>query len=209
MYILKYLTILRKENKSLLMKTLLIFVFTLNLNMSCGHTNNKQQSVQPETEKQIPVAQQTPENKPVEKYGFQFQIPEQWQVQSEDFETKNLKGEVKTVESGYKDTSNNSSIRLIYHPGNAGMTLYRYYFEDTSGDVKKVKIGRQEALQKDEVLTRDGKGHLLSVPFIRHKIYIVAPEQKGVLEVVYTLPKNDVKAGKVYHDFVNNIKPVG
>ena len=197
------------------MKLLLIFSLTLSLNFSCGNTkpvqhqeNVQQENVQKPTSKEVTAEQQEPENKPVEKYGFQFQIPEHWKLDLSDFDTKDLKEEVKSKKTVYLDFTSLSSISLIYHPGRYGRLLYNYYSKDTSGKTKKIKIGELDAIQTDEFLTRDGKGHLLKRPRIRHKIYMMAPGEKGVLEVVYDLPKDNEKAGQVYKDFINSIKPV-
>ncbi len=192
------------------MKLLLIFSLTLSLNISCGNTKpvNHQENVQKQKTKEVQVERHEPENKPVEKYGFQFQIPEHWKLDLSDFDTKNLKGEVITENTVYLDNTSLSRINLIYHPGKYGRLLYSYYAKDTSGKMKKIKIGELDAMQTDEYLTRDGKGHLLKRPIVRHKIYMMAPGQKGALEIIYDLPKDNEKAGQVYMDFINSIKPV-
>ncbi len=191
------------------MKILIIFTLVLSLNLSCG--NNKSVSRQENTQKEAKSVVQKDikkkaDNQIVNKYGFQFKMPANWQTALNDFETKNLKGEVKTVETVYEDNATGSRIRLVYHPGDSGMTLYRYYAKDIKS--KKIKVGGKDAIRIDESLTRDGKGHLLSKPVIRHKIYMVSSGQKGVLEIVYDLPGNDDKSVKVYENFIKGITPV-
>ena len=190
------------------MKLLLIFSLTLSLNISCSNIKpvKPQRNIQQETTKEASVLHQKSENKTVEKYGFQFQIPEHWTTKTNDFKTKNLKGEVKTIETEYFDNQTKSRIKIINHPGDSGLLLYNYYSKDTSEKMKKIKIGQLDALNTDEHLTRDGKGNLLSLPIIRHKIYIVSTDKKGVLEIVYDLLENNTKAGQVYKDFINSIK---
>ncbi len=191
------------------MKILSIFTLILSLNLSCG--NHKPVSRQKDLQKKIHgVVQKNDKqktgNQSVEKYGFRFQIPDNWQLQTNDFETKNLKGEVKTIETSYVDNTSGSHIRLVYHPGNSGETLYRYYSKDSKS--KTVKIAGKDAVAIDETLTLDGKGHLLPEPVTRHKIYIPAGGQKGVLEIVYDLPANDTIAVGIYENFIKWIKPV-
>ncbi len=193
------------------MKILLIFTLTLSLNLSCGNEKSvgrqdyqqQQATGIVKNDRHADTGYQT-----VKKYGFQFQIPDNWQLQMNDFKTKNLKGDLKTIETSYVDNVNNSHIRLVYHPGNSGLTLYRYYADNNPEKTGKTKIGQSDAIKRDEILTRDGKGHLLSKPVIRHKIYVVAPGQKGVLEIVYDLPKDDDKAGEVYNNFIKGIKSI-
>lgn len=191
------------------MKLLLFFTLTLSLNMTCGNTKqaNRQENIHKKTTNVEPRSdEKKSDDQVVEKYGFRFYIPDNWALQTNDFETKNLKGEVKTIETNYVDEGTKSRIRLIFHPGNSGMTLYRYYSKDSSGKIQKSKIGEHDALKIDEVLTRDGKGHVLLRPVMRHKIYMVAPGEQGVLEIVYDLPKDDAKAIEVYEMFVNRIE---
>ena len=192
------------------MKLLLIFSLTLSLNISCGNAKsiNHQDNVQRQTTKKVLVERQEFENKPVEKYGFQFQIPEHWFLDLSDYQSKNLKGEVITENTVYLDNTNLSRINLIYHPGEYGQLLYNYHAKDTSGKIRRTKVGEYDAMQTDEYLTHDGKGHLLKRPMIRHKIYMMAPGQKGVLEIIYDLPKDNTKAEQDYKDFINSIKPV-
>lgn len=191
------------------MKIPLIFTLILSLNWSCG--NHKPASRQEALQKRMPeVVQkngtQKTGNQSIEKYGFRFQIPDNWQLQTNDIETKNLKGEVKTIETSYVDNTSGSHIRLVYHPGDSGMILYRYYSKDSKS--KTVKIAGEDSVAIDETLTTDGKGHLLPEPVTRHKIYIPEGGQKGVLEIVYDLPANDANAARIYENFIKGIKPV-
>ncbi len=191
------------------MKILLISALTLSLNLSCSNIKPaSQQENLPKNTRKV-VAKDTshnPDNQRFTKYGFVFQIPKHWQIQTNDFETKNIKGEVKSIETVYVDNKTQSHIRLLYHPGTAGSILYRYYSEELSEKTKKTTIAQQNAIKFDEILTRDGKGHLLSKPVIRHKIYILSPVKKGVLEIVYDVPENDAKASQVYNNFMENIQ---
>ncbi len=197
------------------MKTLLIYTLILSLNYSCGNTKTtgNQRTVQNHStatavSKTNDTNQKNVSGQNVKKYGFQFSIPENWQAQTTDFKTTDLKGQVKTIETDYTDTNTQSRIKLIYHPGEAGMTLYNYYTKNASIKKQKVTIDRQEGFMIDNQLTRDGKGHILPEPYIRHKIYVLSPNHKGLLEIVYDLPKNNPKAKSIYEHFVQQIKTV-
>ncbi len=192
------------------MKTLLILAVTLSLNFSCGNTKSTtQQDVrQNQITKSVVDTPTTQSNEVTKKYGFQFSIPKYWVTKMEDFKSVDLKGQVKTIESFYVDNDTQSRIRLIYHPGKPGMTLYKYYSENTSVKTQPILIAKQSAFKIDETLTHDGKGHLLPEPYIRHKIYVMSPNHKGLLEIVYDLPKNNTKAKSEFEHFVQQIKTV-
>ena len=199
------------------MKTLLIISLILSINYSCGNTKTTghQGTVQnrstrtskiSKTDKPSPKINESGQN--IKKYGFQFSIPNNWQTQMTDFKSTDLKGQVKIIETDYTDNDTQSRIKLVYHPEKFGMTLYKYYTENTSIKKQKVTIAEQTAIMIDEQLTRDGKGHLLPEPYIRHKIYILSPNHKGLLEIVYDLPKNNIKAKEVFDHFIQHIQPV-
>jgi len=197
------------------MKALIIFVLILSLNNSCGNTKTagQQKTVQNHStatavSKTNDTNQKNVSVQNVKKYGFLFSIPENWQAEMTDFKSTDLKGQVKTIETDYTDKATQSRIKLIYHPGKSGMTLYKYYKENASLKKHKVDIDQQEGILIDNQLTRDGKGHLLSEPYIRHKIYVLSPNHKGLLEIVYDLPKNNSQAKSIYEHFVQQIKTV-
>lgn len=196
------------------MKALMIFVLILSLNNSCGNTKTAGQQKTVQNQSPATVVSKTNDTSQkinkfgqnIIKYGFQFSIPDNWQAEMTDFKSTDLKGQVKTIETDYTDKTTQSRIKLIYHPDKFGMTLYKYYTENTSIKKQKVTIAEQSAIMIDNQLTRDGKGHLLSEPYIRHKIYVLSPNHKGLLEIVYDLPKNNSQAKSIYEHFVQQIK---
>ena len=184
------------------MKALSILLLILSLNYSCGNNKNIGQEKQSNN-----TAVKTDESrKIVKKYGFQFIIPSNWENQETDLKAIDLKGQIKSIETSYVDVNIQSCIKLIFHPDKAGMTLYNYYNENKSIKSKHFNIAGQPAIMIDEQLTRDGKGHILPKPLIRHKIYVLSPNHKGLLEIVYNLPKNNIKAKQVFEHFIQKIR---
>ncbi len=198
------------------MKALIILILILSLNNSCGNTKTagKQETVQNQSPSSVVSKKNDTDKKinesgqNIKKYGFQFNIPKNWQAQVTDFKSTDLQGQIKTIETDYTDKENQSRIKLVYHPDKAGMTLYNYYNENKSIKSKHFNIAGQPAIMTDEQLTRDGKGHILPKPFIRHKIYILSPNHEGLLEIVYDLPKNNIQAKEVFDYFIQKIQPV-
>ena len=192
------------------MKTIFIFTLILVFNLSCGNTKTTgQQEINHQKQtKNLAVKKIEEPKNTVNKYGFKFNIPDNWQAQMTDFKSTDLKGQLKTIETDYADKNTKSRIKLVYHPDKFGMTLYKYYTENTSIKKQKVTIAEQSAIMIDEPLTRDGKGHLLPEPYIRHKIFILSPNHKGLLEIVYDLPKNNIKTKNMFDHFIQHIQPV-
>lgn len=186
------------------MKALSILLLILSLNYSCGNNKNIGQEKQSNN-----TAVKTDESrKIVKKYGFQFSIPKNWENQETDLKAIDLKGQIKSIETSYVDANLQSCIKLIFHPDKAGLTLYNYYNENKSIKSKHFNIAGQSAIMIKEQLTRDGKGHILPKPLIRHKIYLLSPNHKGLLEIVYNLPKNNIKAKQAFEHFIQKIQPI-
>ncbi len=185
------------------MKLLPIFLAML-LSFSCGNT--KATSEQQGTPNTMPVPQKS-SFKTVKKYGFEFRIPNSWQETVSNLKATDLKGNVKAIESDYNDTKNQSQIKMVYHPGNNGQILYDYYAKNALQKGKTVQINGQKAIEITETLKYDGKGHQLSTPVTRHKIYLLSPNQNGSLEIIYDFPVANTKAQAGFKAFISQIKP--
>jgi len=198
------------------MKHILILSFYITLFLSCGQTKKTTQStskstIEPKIESTTSDRVATtnePKSKQTVFYGLSFKVPETWQKTLDNFEAKDLNGQVKTVETDYSLLPNKALVRLVYHPGAAGLKLYQIYAQSKRKNLEMVTINGMKALQLTEKLWRDGKGHLLKEPVLRKKYYLLDPQKKGSFEIVLDAAQNDAKTWETFHNFLNSIKPV-
>jgi len=185
------------------MKLLSIFLAML-LSFSCANTKvTPEQQGTPNT---MPATQNS-SFKTIKKYGFEFRIPNSWQETVSNLKATDLKGHVKTIETDYSDTGNQSQIKIVYHPGNNGNVLYDYYAKNALQKGEIIQINGQKAIEITETLKYDGKGHQLKTPVTRHKVYLLNSAQNGSFEIIYDFPAANTKAQASFKAFINQIKP--
>ena len=175
----------------------------MTLTLSCSNTKNTTQPRTPKTQKVEEIAT---EQKEENFYGFKFNIPQNWQKTVSNFKAVDLKGQVKTIETDYQITGNDM-VRLVYHPGKSGVTLFNNYRNSRRKNLFQTNINKMPAVKLIEKIDRDGKGHLLSQPMTRTKIFVLDPRGKGSLEIVFDFKDRDKKAVTEFESFLKSLTP--
>ncbi len=201
------------------MKTKSLFLFlAIFLFFSCvKNENTSSNSSKPTSQTPIAKNQQpkinsdtTTKNQPVQtnqtapktkKYGIKFALPSSWKTTTEEFKATDLKGNVVSIQSDYKD-NNESTISFNFHPGEKGKQLYAYKLKKMDKEAQQISIGHKKAIQTIELLKTDGKGHSLKTPTKR--IIVSLLTDKG--EIDFVCNATNEASEKTFHDFISNIK---
>ncbi len=181
---------------------ILLFFYSL-LTLSCANTKNSKNSANHAA--LISIDKNQNNSQTIKKYGFAFKIPNNWQIQLEDFKAKDLNGKIKSIKTIYQLSDKQGKVQIIYHPNKSGITLYNYYNQSKRKNLTHIKVNTIPAVKIINKLTVDGKGHNLKQPIIREKLYLLAPDNKGCLEIVVDYFEKNIKAPKVIDTFIHNI----
>jgi len=181
----------------------ILFLLLMPLTISCGNTKKQVKSSNDQTQKeQKVVSKSNHEN----FYGFTYTTPKDWVKTLSDFKAVNLKGQVKTIETDYQ-INNSGKLRLIYHPGESGITLFNNYHNSRRKNLYQIDINKMPAVKLIEKINRDGKGHLLSQPMMRTKIFVLHPDKKGSLEIVFDMKSKNKQLLSDFKSFIKSLKP--
>ena len=142
---------------------------------------------------------------PVQLYGYNFILPEGFVKIIDDVQNADLKGNIRSRETAFKDSNSGVKFHVIWHPAPYGKTLYDYYHSLLSENKASLTgIAGLPAVHYTEELSTDGKGHALEVPYVRDK-YFVLDNENACLELVSERQKNDKTAHNAFQQLIKNI----
>jgi len=181
----------------------ILFLFLMPLTISCGNTKKQVKSSNDQINKeQTVVSKSNHEN----FYGFTYTSPKDWVKTLSDFKAVDLKGQVKSIETDYQ-IKNSGKLRLVYHPGKSGIILFNNYYNSRRKNLYQININKMPAVKMMEKINRDGKGHLLTQPMMRTKIFVLHPGKKGSLEIVFDLTSKNKELLSEFKTFLKSLKP--
>lgn len=144
----------------------------------------------------------TSNQKSTTKHGLTLTLPTTWKPTIDDLKATDLKGNIVSIQSEYKDTDDQSQINIIFHPGEKGKSIYAYKLKKIGKNVKRININNKEAIQTTEILKTDGKGHALKTPTKRIIVSLLTKEG----EVDFIINAKSEAAQKNFHDFISKIE---
>ncbi|HHB79596.1 MAG TPA: hypothetical protein ENK85_10230 [Saprospiraceae bacterium] len=202
------------------MKTKIFFIWLASaIIWSCGSSNHpkveEQSAIQKPQEHhpkeaELPKkkmethkpAESTPSRPPMVKYGIQYTIPETWKEATKETKATDLKGNITAIQLDYTDSTDQSVISLVFHPGEKGRKLYEFQSKNLDKQTKKITIGGKEAIQKTVILKRNGKGEKLKSATKRIVVSLLVDGG----EMDFILNSKSPVSEKSFNDFISKIE---
>jgi len=139
-------------------------------------------------------------------YGFQFDIPDTFVKVIDDVKTTDLKDNIRSRETAFKDSITGSELHVIFHPQPYGKPLYDYYHSlINENKANSTNIAGFPAVHYVEILHTDGKGFPLPVSIVRDK-YFVLDDDNSCLELVVNKTSNQENIDDIFQKMINEIK---
>jgi len=142
----------------------------------------------------------------VELYGFRFWIPPGFVKTIDDIKAVDLKENIKSRETAFRDTLTGAEIHIIFHPEPYGKTLYDYY--RSLADKHKAtitNIAGLPAVGLTENIVFNGKGLPLDEPLVRQKYYVLDAAD-NCLELVLNRGIHKNETAKIFQQFIDKIQ---
>ncbi len=190
------------------MKTFFFLILLSILTLSCVNAKKAGRPVSKQSKIKPQKSRPKTDTKIIEKYGFKYSIPTNWQKTLSDFKVADLQGHIKSIESDYRLPDGKSRIKIIFHPGKSGLVLFNAYHQSKRKNLIHININGIPAVKLTETLKFDGKGHSLPQPVIREKYWLLSPDKKACLEIVADYPTGNQDAVQTINDFIKGIEPV-
>lgn len=145
--------------------------------------------------------------------GYSFKYPSYWRKDKDEIKAVDLKGVIKSIEIYFKDTVNNNSFLVKYHPNPNASVLYEYklaQYKASEGlyqtEKKEILIDTYKAIVGSSIRTTNGKGFKIDPPSRLIIVDMLCDKIAGKLEIQYRTDENQKESVDVFYQVLKTFK---